>query len=317
MLRSTFLWLSERPSVFEFLKRNRLGRGIAARFVAGESLESAVQAAQAVEARGIKTTLDLLGESVSSGTETHAARDEVIETIDGMADAGLEANVSVKLTQLGLDISETSCLDNVRRILRRAADRNAFNAFVRIDMESSKYTGRTLSLFHRDVLPDYRDHCGVVIQSYLRRSGKDVAALVTAGARVRLCKGAYAEANDVAFQDKEDVDRSFVDLMGTLLESGNYPAIATHDVDIITKAQAFAKDHGIPPDRFEFQMLYGVRRDLQDALCAKGFNVRVYIPFGTAWYPYLMRRLAERPANVGFMASSVMKEVFSHNDRSA
>lgn len=312
MFRSAFLWLSEQQRVFNFLKGNRLGRGISRRFVAGETIESTVEAARACEARGIKTTLDLLGESVSSKEETFLARDEVLRTIDTMAEAGLETNVSIKLTQLGLDIGQLTCLDNLRTILDRARERCAF---IRIDMEDSGCTDRTLELFHREVLPFYKDNCGVVIQSYMRRSGKDVAALIATGARVRLCKGAYAEPEDVAFQDKAEVDANFLALMRSLIEAGNYPAIATHDEAMIDQTIAFVEEHDLERGRFEFQMLYGVRRDLQDSLRARGFNLRVYIPFGTAWYPYLMRRLAERPANIGFMLGSVMKELFSKNDR--
>jgi proline dehydrogenase len=313
MLRGVFLWLSDQPRVFSFLKGNRLGRGIAARFVAGETVELAVAAARGMEDQGIKTTLDLLGESVASEDATNVARDEVLHTIDAMAESGLETNVSIKLTQLGLDIGRAMCVENLHRILDHASDRDGF---VRIDMESSEYTERTLDLFHRDVLPSYGHCCGVVIQSYLRRSRKDVEDLIEAGARVRLCKGAYAEPEDVAFQDKREVDGNFVELMRALVERGNYPAIATHDPAMIDRTIAFVEERNIGVDRFEFQMLYGVRRDLQVSLRKHGFNVRVYIPFGTAWYPYLMRRLAERPANLGFMARSIIKELFSHNDRS-
>ncbi len=312
MLRGAFLWLSEQPRVFNFLKENRLGRGISRRFVAGETVESAVAAARTCEARGIKTTLDLLGESVSTESETHIARDEVLGAIDAMADAGVETNVSIKLTQLGLDTGRSICLDNLRQILDRARERNGF---IRIDMESSEYTERTLDLFRRDILPFYKDHCGVVIQSYLKRSGKDVCDLIGVGARIRLCKGAYAEPKDAALQAKQDVDANYLELMRSLLKEGNYPAIATHDSAMIDQTIAFVKEHNIAVDRFEFQMLYGVRRDLQDSLRARGFNVRVYIPFGTAWYPYLMRRMAERPGNLGFMVSSIAKELFSRNDR--
>jgi len=312
MLRSAFLWLSEQPQVFDFLKRNRLGRGISRRFVAGETVESAVAAARTCEARGIKTTLDLLGESVSTEGETHAARDEVLCAIDAMADEGVETNVSIKLTQLGLDTSRSICWDNLRQILDRARERNGF---IRIDMENSEYTERTLDLFRREVLPSYKDHCGVVIQSYLKRSGKDVGDLIGMGARIRLCKGAYAEPGTVALQAKHDVDANFLNLMRWLVKRGNYPAIATHDSAMIDQTIAFVEEHDLGIDRFEFQMLYGVRRDLQDSLRARGFNVRVYIPFGTAWYPYLMRRMAERPANLGFMVGSMTKELFSRNDR--
>ena len=313
MLRSAFLWLSDQPRVFNFLKGNRLGRGISSRFVAGETVASAVDVARALERTGIKTTLDLLGESVSNEDETRVARDEVLETIDAMAQAGLEANVSIKLTQLGLDISHAVCLDNLRKILDRAKERGGF---IRIDMESSEYTARTLELFHRDVVPFYQEHCGVVVQSYLKRTEKDVGDLLAVGARVRLCKGAYAEEEDIAFQGKSDVDDSYVELMRSFLANGNYPALATHDETIVDLAIAFVRERNIAVERFEFQMLYGVRRDLQQSLRQRGYNVRVYIPFGTAWYPYLMRRLAERPGNVGFMVGSVMKEMFSRNDRS-
>ncbi len=312
MLHGAFLWLSEQPLVFNFLKGNRLGRSISRRFVAGETVESAVAAARRCEARGIKTTLDLLGESVSTEGETHVARDEVLRTIDVMADEGVETNVSIKLTQLGLDIGRSVCWNNLRQILDRVRERNGF---IRIDMENSDCTERTLDLFRRDVLPFYKDHCGVVIQSYLKRSGRDVGDLIGMGARIRLCKGAYAEPDNVALQAKQDVDANYLELMRSLVKEGNYPAIATHDSAMIDQTIAFVKEHNIGADRFEFQMLYGVRRDLQDSLRARGFNMRVYIPFGTAWYPYLMRRMAERPANLGFMVGSMTKELFSRNDR--
>ncbi len=306
MLRNTFLWLSEQPRVFRFLKRNRAGRSVASRFVAGETVSTAIEAARVLTERNITASLDLLGESVTTAAETHTARDEVLETLEGMAEANLEPNVSVKLTQLGLDIDQSLCLENMRVILTRARD---LDAFVRIDMESSEYTERTLSMFFEDLAPAFGKHTGVVIQSYLKRSADDVANLIAARARVRLCKGAYAEPESVAFQDRDAVDGSYVDLMESLLEHGNYPALATHDPKLIDHAITFVEREGIDPSRFEFQMLYGVRRDLQDQLRSRGFNMRVYIPFGTAWYPYLMRRLAERPANVGFMVGSVVREL--------
>jgi proline dehydrogenase len=308
MLRRTFLWLSEQPEVFAFLKRNRAGRSVASRFVAGETIESAIAVARELNTRGISVSLDLLGESVSNEAEAAGARDEVVATLDAIAAAGVEGNVSVKLTQLGLDIDRALCRQNMQTVLARA---QALGIFVRMDMESSDYTARTLALFLDDLEPEYHDLTGVVIQSYLRRSSDDIESLIGRRARVRLCKGAYAEPDTVAFQEKADVDGAFVRLMERLLTDGNYPAIATHDERLIDRAVAFVREHGIPPERFEFQMLYGVRRDLQDALRADGFNVRVYVPFGTAWYPYLMRRLAERPANVAFMAGSVMRELVS------
>ena len=307
MLRSTFLWLSERQGVFSFVKRNRVARRVASRFVAGETLESAVAAARSMNAKGLQVSLDLLGESVSSADETRHARDQIIATVEAVAESGIDGNVSVKLTQLGLDIGDDLCAENTRTVLERARE---LDVFVRMDMESSEYTERTLRLFYDRFQPEFDGLTGVVIQSYLRRSEKDIDDLIAADARVRLCKGAYAEPEDVAFQEREEVSDSFITLMERLLEKGNFPGIATHDEQLIDRTVKFAEDKGIAPERFEFQMLYGVRRDLQDELRCKGYNMRVYIPFGTAWYPYLMRRLAERPANVAFMAGSLFKETF-------
>lgn len=307
MLRRTFLWLSDRAGIFRFVKRNGFARRIASRFVAGETRESAVVVARTLNARRITVSLDLLGESVQSADQTHAARDEVIATIDAIAESGVDGNVSVKLTQLGLDISEDLCTENMRAILERAREDRVF---VRMDMESAEYTERTLRLFHERLHPEFGDLTGVVIQSYMRRSGRDIDELIAARARVRLCKGAYAEAESVAYQSRSEVSASFEQLMKKLLKDGNYPGIATHDEQLIDATVSFAASEGIGSDRFEFQMLYGVRRDLQDDLRARGYNVRVYVPFGTHWYPYLMRRLAERPANVAFMVASVSKELF-------
>ncbi len=307
MLRSTFLWLSERSRIFAFVKRNRLARRVASRFVAGETLDSAIEAARAMNAKGITVSLDLLGESVASPEETHKARDEIIRTVEAVARSRVDGNVSVKLTQLGLEISDALCADNMRSVLARAKE---VGVFVRIDMEGSDYTERTLRLFYDRFHPEFDGLTGVVIQSYLRRSDADVDDLNALDARVRLCKGAYAEPAEIAFQARREVSDSFDVLMQKLLEHGNYPGIATHDKALIDRTVAFAEQREIPPERFEFQMLYGVRRDLQDALHAKGYNMRVYIPFGTAWYPYLMRRLAERPANVAFMVGSLLKETF-------
>ncbi|MBE0595438.1 MAG: proline dehydrogenase family protein [Gemmatimonadales bacterium] len=307
MLRRAFLWLSERSSVFNFVKRNRLARRVASRFVAGETLESAIDAARGLNARGVTVSLDLLGESVSSAEETRAARNEVLRILEAIAAAGIDGNVSVKPTQLGLDISTDLCAENMRQILTRAKD---LDIFVRMDMESSAHTERTLRLFSDDLHPTFGALTGVVIQSYLRRSARDVDDLIALEARVRLCKGAYAEPPDVAFQERHEVSGSFGILMQALLDRGNYPAIATHDEALIDQTIAYARERGIAPARFEFQMLYGVRRDLQDSLRAQGYNVRVYVPFGTHWYPYLMRRLAERPSNVSFMVASLAKETF-------
>ena len=307
MLRHTFLWLSEQSGVFNFVKRNRLARRVASRFVAGETLESAIEVGRALNARGITVSLDLLGESVSSAEETRAARNEVLRTLEAIARAELDGNVSVKPTQLGLDISTDLCAENMRQILTRAKD---LDIFVRMDMESSAHTERTLRLFYDELHPTFGNLTGVVIQSYLRRSARDIADLVALGARVRLCKGAYAEPPEVAFQERHEVSESYTALTRALLDGGTYPAIATHDAPLIDLAIAYAEGRGIDPSRYEFQMLYGVRRDLQDSLRARGYNVRVYVPFGTHWYPYLMRRLAERPSNVAFMAASLAKETF-------
>ncbi len=307
MLRSTFLWLSASRHAHTFIKRNRFARRVATRFVAGETLESAIEVGRTLNARGISVSLDLLGESVTSTEETHAARDEILQTIEAVASAGLEGNVSVKLTQLGLDIGDDLCAENMRTVLNRARE---LSVFVRMDMESSAYTERTLRLFYDVLHPEFGDATGVVIQSYLHRSVQDIEELTELGARVRLCKGAYAEPPDIAFQEREEVSASFSTGMRKLLEEGNFPGIATHDELLIDETLAFAESRAIGPERFEFQMLYGVRRDLQDSLRARGYNMRVYVPFGTHWYPYLMRRLAERPANVAFMAASLAKETF-------
>jgi proline dehydrogenase len=307
MMRSFLFWLSTRQSIFNFARRNRLARKFASRFVAGESIEDAVAAASALRARGITASLDMLGESVASPAEAEQARDTYLAMLHAMKAAGVEVNVSVKLTQMGLDIDPDLCERNVRAILGLA---KGLDGFVRLDMEGSPYTQRTLDFFEHRLVGDYGAHTGVVIQAALRRSTDDIAALTRLGARVRLCKGAYLEKPEIAFPDKKDVDSHYVLLMERLLQSGNYPGIATHDEAIIAHVKQFAAQHAVPRDRFEFQMLYGVRRDLQEQLAREGYRLRVYIPFGTQWYPYLMRRLAERPANIVFIFGNVIKEGF-------
>jgi proline dehydrogenase len=250
-------------------------------------------------------SLDLLGESVSSCEEAVAARDGILVALDAVSEGDIDGNVSVKLTQLGIDVDGELCADNMTVLLSRAGQ---LGLFVRIDMESSAYTERTLRLYHERLHPEYGNRTGVVIQSCLRRSANDLEELIKVGARVRLCKGAYAEAPDIAFKKKSDVDTAFVALMERLLADGNYPAIATHDTNMIDQALRIVDKRQLPAESFEFQMLYGVRRDLQDNLRQRGYNVRVYIPFGTNWYPYLMRRLAERPANVLFVVGNIVKE---------
>jgi len=305
MLRAGLLWLSEQPRIFRFVRGNGLARRFASRFVAGETGESAVAALRELNGAGVSATLDLLGESVEHAAEARHARDIYLQTLDRIRIAGADANVSVKLTQMGLDVDEALCMANLRAILARA---QAHQSFVRIDMEQSSYTEKTLDLFKRTFYPEFGNTVGVVLQSYLRRTAQDVDDMIALGARVRLCKGAYKEPESVAFPAKRDVDANFVACMERLLERGTYPGIATHDEKIIAHAKAFTRAKGIPPARYEFQMLYGVRRDLQFGLRRERYNVRVYVPFGTHWYPYLMRRLAERPANVAFIVANVLKE---------
>jgi proline dehydrogenase len=304
-MRQGLLWLSERPGLFNFVRRNGLARKFASRFVAGETIDEGVAAAKELSRRGITASLDLLGESVTAEADAAAARDQYLVMLDRMAASGVEVNVSVKPTQMGLDISEQLCHDNMIRILDKA---KTLGGFVRLDMEGSDYTQKTLDFFAGHLFADYGAHCGVVIQSMLRRSEQDIENLVAMKARVRLCKGAYLEPPEVAFPDKSDVDQNYVKLMERLLLAGNYPGIATHDQSIIKHALEFIRKNQIGKDRFEFQMLYGVRRDLQEKLRQGGYRLRVYIPFGTQWYPYLMRRLAERPANIAFLLGNVVRE---------
>ncbi|HSE65590.1 MAG TPA: proline dehydrogenase family protein [Gemmatimonadales bacterium] len=307
-MRKGLLWLSEQPKIFNFVRKNPLARKFASRFVAGETVESAIDAVRTVNPKGITASLDLLGESVTQESEAASARDTYLGMLDRIAETRVNSNVSLKLTQMGFDISEDLCLANMRMILDKA---KALNTFVRLDMEGSDYTQKTLDFFSQKLFGSYATVTGVVIQSCLRRSPQDIDRLIEMKARVRLCKGAYLEPPAVAFPDKRDVDRSYVELMKRLMANGNYPGIATHDEHIISEAKAYARREGIDPSRFEFQMLYGVRRDLQERLRRDGWNMRVYIPFGTQWYPYLMRRLAERPANIAFIMGSVVREAVS------
>ena len=305
MMRTSLLWLSAQPRVFNFVRRNALARKFAARFVAGETVDTAVEAIRDLNRRKITATLDLLGESISQESEAAHARDIYLQMLDRIAQTGVDSNVSVKLTQMGFDISEDLCLANMTAILEKA---KSLGSFVRLDMEGSAYTQRTLDFFTRRLFDKFGAHTGVVIQSCLRRSEQDIDRLIEMKARVRLCKGAYLEPADVAFPDKADVDQAYLRCMERLMERGNYPGIATHDPKIIAHARKFARERNIDPSRYEFQMLYGVRRDLQDQLRGAGHNMRVYVPFGTQWYPYLMRRLAERPANIAFILGNVVRE---------
>jgi proline dehydrogenase len=312
MLRSAFLYLAGQQQIFKFVRNNRLAKSFAGRFVAGETLDSALAAVAKLNARGITASLDLLGESVHNEAEARRAGEAYIAMLDRIHERKADANVSVKLTAMGLDISEDLCVVIVHTILQRARD---YGSFVRIDMESSEYTQRTLDLFEQRLYPVYPQSVGIVLQSYLFRTFTDVERAILLKARVRLCKGAYKEPETVAYPDKKDVDANYIRGMHALMLHGNYPGIATHDEAIIREAKRFAKANDIAPDRYEFQMLYGVRRDLQDQLVREGYRVRVYVPFGTQWYPYLMRRLAERPANVAFLTGSVFKEMVGKRRR--
>ena len=305
MLRNTLLYLSNQPTIFRFVRRNRLAKSFANRFVAGETLDTAVAAVAELNAKGITVSLDLLGESVTNEAEARAAGRAYIEMLDRIAARKLNANVSVKLTAMGLDISEDLCIAVMREVLERA---RRYGNFVRLDMESSAYTEKTLSLFYDRLYPNFPDNVGIVLQSYLYRTEQDVVRANTARARVRICKGAYKEPPTVAYPEKKDVDANYVRCMQVLMREGHYPGLATHDEKIIEEAKRFAKAEGIQNERYEFQMLYGVRRDLQDRLVSEGYRMRVYVPFGTQWYPYLMRRLAERPANLAFITGNIMKE---------
>ncbi|HTL01261.1 MAG TPA: proline dehydrogenase family protein [Vicinamibacterales bacterium] len=279
-------------------------RSFARRFIAGETLEDAIAAVRQLEAQGLRHTLDHLGESVPTLEGSERCTREYLGLIEDVARAGVERNISLKLTQLGLDVDRATCTENLQRILA-AADRHEF--FVRIDMESSAYTESTLSIFETVWRLGSR-RVGVVLQSCLYRTDADVERMNAIGARVRLVKGAYREPKSAAFQRKADVDAAYLEQAKRLLAEGTYPAIATHDETIIAEVKQFAAAQAIGPDRYEFQMLYGIRRDLQSSLVAEGYRVRVYVPFGREWFPYFMRRLGERPANVGFVLRSLLSE---------
>ena len=276
----------------------------ARRFIAGERTEGAIAAARTVEARGLLTTLDHLGENVGNLAEADAATREYVDIVDAMLAGGISRNISLKLTALGLDVDKASAIDNLRKILERAEPQGFF---VRLDMESSHYTEITLEIFETLWQQRYRG-IGVVLQAALRRSEDDLQRVIDLGARVRLVKGAYTEPRAIAYRKKPDVDAAFERMMRALLARGHYPAIATHDEAMIDRTRAVAADYGVAPERFEFQMLYGVRRDLQAALVRAGYQVRVYIPFGRQWFPYFMRRLGERPANLGFVIRNLLRE---------
>jgi proline dehydrogenase len=300
--KAVLLRLSTSEGLKNFLTRFKSFNNVTRRFVAGEELSAAVESARQLNEKKISASFDHLGEAISSEKETRDEVREYLRVLDAIDDNALDSNVSVKLTQLGLDIDSRLCFENARAIVEAAARRKNF---VRIDMEDSARTDATLDLFKR--LRSEFENVGIVIQSYLYRSEKDIEDLLRMGARVRLCKGAYREPSSVAFPKKKDVDANYIHLMRMLLESGLYHGIATHDENMIEATKRFATEQDIAPRQFEFQMLYGVRRDLQEKLIREGWRVRVYVPYGLSWYPYFMRRLAERPANVWFVMKNMIR----------
>lgn len=301
-MRTLLLFLSRQKQLRNLMETSSWGRRLSGRFVAGDTLPEALVTCQRINAEGIAVTLDHLGENVTSLAEASASCDAYMQALNEIVERKIDGNVSLKLTQFGMDLSVPECRANVEHLVRRAAE---LGNFVRIDMESSEYTDRTLELV-TDLHARY-GATGTVIQAYLYRSQKDVEMLCSRGIRVRLCKGAYLEPPTAAFQKKADVDRNFVALMSILLENGVYPAIATHDEKMIEETKRFAEARKISRDSFEFQMLYGIRRDIQRRLVAQGYRLRLYVPYGEAWYPYFMRRLAERPANVFFLARNLVR----------
>lgn len=302
MLKNTLLYLAKNPRLRDFAVQNKIARNISRRFVAGELLDDALQATSVLNKRGIQVAMDLLGENVTTREEADASTQAYIAAIEMISKIHVDANISIKLTALGLDLDYEMCQANLNRILESGQQHNVF---ICADMEGSAYTEQTISTV-KEVRQRF-EQVGTVIQSYLYRSRVDIEQLVEQGTRVRLVKGAYKEFERVAYQDKADVDKSYIQLMEILLARGNFPAIATHDEAIINAACRFVRDHGISPSSFEFQMLYGIRRDLQEKLVKQGYNMRVYVPYGSQWYPYLMRRMAERPANLLFVVTNGLR----------
>jgi proline dehydrogenase len=307
VLRALFISLSESHWLRAVAERSSIGQKISNRFVAGTQVEDVLRATRAINESGPSVSIDNLGENVSNVDEARASAQLYHQLLDDIAEQKLNANVSLKLTHMGLDVDEKLARDLVTGLVAKAAAMNPRN-FVRVDMEGSPYTQRTLDFVHElHRAPGNQGCVGAVIQSYMRRSESDVEKLLAEGIRIRLCKGAYKEAAEIAFQPKSEVDANYVKLMKILLKSKVYHGLATHDENIINQAKAFATKERISRDAFEFQMLHGIRRDLQQSLVRDGWRMRVYIPFGTEWYPYLMRRLAERPANVLFIAKNLFR----------
>jgi proline dehydrogenase len=311
-MRTLLLWLSHRHSLGRLATRVPVTRPMVRRFVAGETLDEVLPAIERLREAGMGTTVDVLGESVTAEEDARAAAGRYLAVLDALATGGLDRNVSLKPSQMGLKIGRSLARENIGAVVARAVETDAF---VRIDMEDHTTTDATLELWRElrptgwaDGDPDGGADVGLVIQSALRRSDADIETIIEAGGRVRLCKGAYKEPASVAWQDKAEVDEAYERQMLRLMRAGRYPALATHDVRLIKRAIEVAEAEGIARDAFEFQMLYGVRRDLQEELAGAGWRVRVYVPFGGQWYPYFMRRLAERPANVGFLLRNLWRE---------
>ena len=307
MLKGTLLYLANRRPVYRLVMRHDLLHGLTQRYVAGEELADGIVVAETLNTQRLLVSLDHLGESVTNGAEARRAVADYLDALEALAREQVEGNISLKLTQLGLDVAREICVAHLRKILSRARE---LDIFVRIDMESSAYTQRTLEV-HQELWNEGFRNVGIVLQAYLYRTAADVERAIDMGVQVRLCKGAYLEPARVAFANKADVDANFARLMERLLVHGNHPAIATHDERLIRLAHEIAERENIAPDGYDFEMLFGVRRDLQLGLVQGGYRVRVYLPYGKEWYPYLVRRLAERPANVGFFVRSLLAEALA------
>jgi proline dehydrogenase len=307
MLRAFFVGLSENKSLRHFAEQSSIGHRVSGRFVAGTEIADAVRATQSINRAGMSVSIDNLGENVTNPKEARHSAELYYKILDAIEFSKLNANISLKLTHMGLDVDENLARELVGGLVAKAASMKP-PGFVRVDMEGSPYTQRTLDFVHElHRTPGYGNSVGTVIQAYLKRSQSDVEKLLADGIRIRLCKGAYKEPADIAFAAKSDVDENYLKLTKVLLKSGTYHGLATHDENLIRQIEAFAQQEKIARDSFEFQMLYGIRRDLQQGLVKSGWRVRVYIPFGTEWYPYFMRRLGERPANVFFIARQMLR----------